>query len=146
MVHFPAASLWRGSFLRWRAAGSGGRALFFPILLRVALEQIGVTCDRIFRFFFRRFSPFPFAGLLVVASEAALDHFFAVSIARHDECKKAATAEAKHAERYHNDGLQRQLAHDRPNGHKRSPDGCPPRLPATSLTLLLDQRSTEGAR
>jgi hypothetical protein len=34
---------------------------------------------------FRRLSPFPFAALPVVASDAAPDHFVAPLIARHDE-------------------------------------------------------------
>ena len=60
----------------------------------------------------RRLSPFPFAGLPVVASDTALDHFVAPLIARHDEGSEVAAAEAKGAESHHNENLQRQLVHD----------------------------------
>jgi hypothetical protein len=41
-----------------------------------------------------RLSPFPFASLPVVASGAALDHFVAPLIARHDEGSEIAAAKA----------------------------------------------------
>jgi hypothetical protein len=49
--------------------------------------------------FFRRLSPFPFAGLPVVAGDAALDHFVAPAVASDDEGGQVATGEAKPAER-----------------------------------------------
>src|SRR6266571_1949888 len=61
-----------------------------------------------------RLPPFPFAGLPVVAGNTALDHFVTPLIARHDDGSEVAAAEAKRAERHHNDDLQQQLAHDRP--------------------------------
>jgi hypothetical protein len=45
----------------------------------------------------------------VVAGDAALDHFVTPPIARHDERGEIAAAEAKRAERNHNDDLQQQL-------------------------------------
>ena len=42
--------------------------------------------------FFRRLTPFPFAGVPVVAGDAALDHFVAPLIARHDEGSEVAAA------------------------------------------------------
>ena len=62
------------------------------------------------RRFFRRLSPFPFAGLLVVASHTALDHFVAKPIACRNERGEVAAAEAKRAERHHNGNLQHRLA------------------------------------
>jgi hypothetical protein len=59
--------------------------------------------------FFRRLSPFPFAGLPVVAGNTALDHLVPPLIARHDEGSEVAAAEAKRGERHHNDDLQQQL-------------------------------------
>jgi len=56
-------------------------------------------------------SPFPLAGPLVVVGKTALDHIAAPLIARHDEGSEIAAAEAKRAERHHNDDLQPQLAH-----------------------------------
>ena len=64
--------------------------------------------------FFRRLSPFPFAGVPVVAGDVTLDHFVAPLIARQYEGSEVAAAEAKRAERHHDDDLQLQLAHDRP--------------------------------
>ena len=64
--------------------------------------------------FFWWLPPFPFAGVPVVAGDAALDHFVAPLIAGHDEGSEIAAAEAKRAERHHNDDLQQQLTHDRP--------------------------------
>jgi hypothetical protein len=61
--------------------------------------------------FLRRLSPFPFAGLLIVSSDTALDHFVAVFVASHDECDEIAAAKAKCAERDYNENLQQQLAH-----------------------------------
>src|SRR6516162_7615290 len=58
------------------------------------------------RRFLRRLSPFPFAGVPVVASDAPLDHFVAPLIARHDEGSEVAAAIAKRAERHHKDDLQ----------------------------------------
>jgi hypothetical protein len=63
------------------------------------------------RRFFRRLSPFPFAGLLVVACHTALDHFVAKPIACRNERGEVAPAEAKRAERHHNRNLQQQFAH-----------------------------------
>src|SRR5262249_31272284 len=60
---------------------------------------------------YRRVAPFPFAGVPIVAGDAALDHFVAPLVARHDEGSEVATPEAKRAERHHNEGLQEQLAH-----------------------------------
>jgi hypothetical protein len=53
-----------------------------------------------------RFSPFPFAGLPVVAGDTALNHFVPPLITRHDEGREVAAAEAKRAERNHNENLQ----------------------------------------
>jgi hypothetical protein len=60
--------------------------------------------------FFRRLSPFPFAGLPVVTGDTALDHFVAPAVACDDKGDQVATAEAKRAERCHDDELQ-QLTH-----------------------------------
>jgi hypothetical protein len=60
--------------------------------------------------FFRRFSPFPFAGLPVVAGDTALDHFVAPFVAYHDERGEITAAKAKRAKSYHDDELQ-QLTH-----------------------------------
>jgi hypothetical protein len=70
------------------------------------------ACGHSISRFFRLLSPFPFAGLPVVAGQTALDHFVAPLIARHDEGSDIAAAEAKRAERNHNDDLQQQLTHD----------------------------------
>jgi hypothetical protein len=64
--------------------------------------------------FFGRLSPFPFAGVPIVAGDAALDHFIAPLIACDDECGEIPAAEANGAESDHNENLQRQLVHDRP--------------------------------
>jgi hypothetical protein len=56
--------------------------------------------------FFRRLSPFPFAGLRIVAGDTALDHFIAPFVARHDERGENTAAKAKRAERYEDDELQ----------------------------------------
>jgi hypothetical protein len=42
--------------------------------------------------------PFPFAGLPVIAGDAALNHFIAPLIARHDEGSEVAGAEAERAD------------------------------------------------
>jgi hypothetical protein len=42
--------------------------------------------------FFRRLSPFPFAGLPVVAGNATLNHLVAPVVAREDESRQVATA------------------------------------------------------
>jgi hypothetical protein len=55
--------------------------------------------------FFRQLSPFPFAGVPVVAGDAALDLFVAPFVARHDEGREIAAAKAKRAERRHDDEL-----------------------------------------
>jgi hypothetical protein len=55
---------------------------------------------------FRRLSPFPFAGLPVVAGDTALDHFVAPLVACDDEGGEVAAAEAKSAESDHDDELQ----------------------------------------
>jgi hypothetical protein len=86
------------------------RGLFFDGPRRREAAWGGHSISR----FFRRLSPFPFAGRPIVAGDAALDHFVAPLIARHDERGEIAAAEAKRAERHHNDDLQQQLAHDRP--------------------------------
>src|ERR1700720_1345241 len=57
--------------------------------------------------FFRRLAPFPFAGLPVVASNAALDHFVPPAVACDDEGGQVATAEAKRAKARYDDELQR---------------------------------------
>jgi dienelactone hydrolase len=56
---------------------------------------------------FRRLSPFPFAGLPVVAGDTAFDHFVAPPIARHDEGGEVAAAEAKGAEGQNNENWLR---------------------------------------
>jgi hypothetical protein len=53
-----------------------------------------------------RLPPIPFPGLPVVASDPALDHFVSPFVARHDERGEITAAEAKRAERDHNDDLQ----------------------------------------
>ena len=60
-----------------------------------------------------RLTPFPFAGLPVVVSETPLNHFVPPLIARYDEGRQVAAAEAKRAERYYNEDLQQQFTHDR---------------------------------
>jgi hypothetical protein len=60
-----------------------------------------------------RLSPFPFAGLPVVAGNAALDHFIAPLIARHDERGEIATAKAKPAKGDHDDDLQQHFGTSR---------------------------------
>jgi hypothetical protein len=64
------------------ATPPGGFAFFSINLLPQSslasrLNRHSLAADRItrFLFFFRRLSPFPFAGLSVVAGDAALDHF-----------------------------------------------------------------------
>jgi hypothetical protein len=57
--------------------------------------------------FFRLLSPFPFAGLPVVARDVALDHFVAPFVACHNERGEIAAAKAKRAKARHNDELQR---------------------------------------
>ena len=52
-----------------------------------------------------RLSPFPFAGLPVVAGDTALDHFVAIFVARHDKRSEIAEAKAKRAKRDHDDEL-----------------------------------------
>src|SRR6516164_4971584 len=59
------------------AAGSGAALLLFVILK------------------YRRRAPFPFAGAPIEAGDAALDHFVAPLVARHDEGGQVAAAEAK---------------------------------------------------
>src|SRR4029077_19074277 len=61
----------------------------------------------------RRRSPFPFAGLPVVAGDTALDHFIAPLIARHDERGEVAAAKAKPAKSDHDDDLQQHLGTSR---------------------------------
>jgi hypothetical protein len=60
--------------------------------------------------FFWRLSPFPFAGVPVVAGDAALDHFVTPPVPRHEEGSKVAAAEAKPTKGDHDDELQ-QLTH-----------------------------------
>ncbi len=60
--------------------------------------------------FLRRLSPFPFAGVPVVAGDAALDHFVAPFVACHDERGEITAAKAKRAKGPHDDELQ-QLTH-----------------------------------
>ncbi len=57
-----------------------------------------------------RLSPFPLAGLPVIAGHTTLNHFIPPVIARHDQGSEVAAAEAKRAKRNHNENLQ-QLAH-----------------------------------
>jgi hypothetical protein len=56
--------------------------------------------------FLWRLSPFPFAGLLIVAGNIAPNHFVAPFVARYDERNEIAAAKAKRAERHHDDELQ----------------------------------------
>jgi len=74
------------------AAGSGAALLLFVILK------------------YRRRAPFPFAGVPIVAGDAALDHLVAPLVARHDEGGQVAEAKAKRCERRHDDELQ-QVTH-----------------------------------
>src|SRR5215472_16385132 len=53
-----------------------------------------------------RLAPFPFAGVPIVTGDAALDHFAAPLVARHDEGGQVAEAKAKYGERRHDDELQ----------------------------------------
>src|SRR6266700_403408 len=75
--------------------------------------------------FFWWLAPFPFAGVPVVAGDAALNHFVAPFVACHDERGEIAAAKAKRAKGYHDDELQ-QLAHHSvlipsTNGPRRAP-------------------------
>ena len=63
----------------------------------------------IFRLF-RRLSPFPLAGLPVVAGDSALDHFVAPAVACNNEGDQITTAEAKRSEAGHDHELQ-QITH-----------------------------------
>ena len=58
---------------------------------------------------FWRLAPFPFAGLPIVASDAALDHFVAPFVARQDEANEIAAAKAKPAKGNHDNDLQQHL-------------------------------------
>src|SRR5262249_29049382 len=71
------------------------------------------------RLFFRWLSPFPFAGVPIVAGGAALDHFVPPLIARHDEGSEVAAAEKERAERDHNEDRQEQLAHGSSSSENR---------------------------
>jgi hypothetical protein len=51
-------------------------------------------------------SPIPFASQTVVTSHTALDHLVPPAIARDDEGREIAAAEAKGGERHHNETLQ----------------------------------------
>ena len=51
-------------------------------------------------------APIPFAGLPVVAGDAALDHFVAPMVACDNEAREVAAAEAKRTERHDDDELQ----------------------------------------
>jgi hypothetical protein len=102
-----------------RQSVCGGASSSLSLAVNIAIRtsaparvRLGFGCSK--SGFFRRLSPFPFAGLPVVAGDAALDHFVTPLIARDDERSEVAAAEAKRAERHHNDDLQQQLAHDRP--------------------------------
>src|SRR5262249_26193382 len=55
---------------------------------------------------YRRLAPFPFAGVPIVAGDAALDHFVAPLVARHDEGSEEAATEAKRTEGHQDDELQ----------------------------------------
>jgi hypothetical protein len=61
--------------------------------------------------FLWRLTPFPFAGLLIVASETALDHFVAIFVACYNEGNEIAAAKANRAERHHDDELQQLITH-----------------------------------
>jgi hypothetical protein len=87
---------------------SSGSLAIFAAIRRASLY---FPCPR----FFWRLSPFPFAGLLIVASDTALGHFVAVFVARHDKCSENAATKAKRAERYDDDELQ-QLTHRNSSG------------------------------
>jgi hypothetical protein len=69
---------------------------------------VGISIFRLWRL-----SPFPFAGLPVIAGDTALDHFIAPLIARHNERGEIATAKAKRAKSYHDDDLQEHLGTSR---------------------------------
>ena len=60
---------------------------------------------------FRQLSPFPIAGLRVVAGGAALYHFVVKSGARHDERGEIATGKAGCAGGEHDDKFQQRLTH-----------------------------------
>jgi putative membrane protein len=66
--------------------------------------------------FLWRLPPFPFAGLLIVASGTALDHFVAVFVACHDERNETAAAKAKPAKSDHDDNLQQFITHRNNSG------------------------------
>jgi hypothetical protein len=100
-----------------------------PLLSSFAAERRGrrqATGGHSMSRFFRRLPPFPFAGLPVVAGDAALDHFVAPAVASDDESGQVATAEAKPAERRHDDELQ-QLTHCSSSGARYSPQCGAPR-------------------
>jgi hypothetical protein len=89
-----------------RPSGNGTAPRLRELPHSVSTSAVGHSISR----FFRRLSPFPFAGVPVVASDAALDHFVAPAVACDDESGQVATAETKRAERCHDDELQ-QVTH-----------------------------------
>src|SRR5262249_1918723 len=89
--------------------------LFYPILFGLAhiprQTRAAGSGGRSISSFFWRLSPFPFAGLPVVASRPALGHFVAEQISRHKEAREVAAGEAERAKCYVDGDLQQQFAH-----------------------------------
>jgi hypothetical protein len=83
----------------------------FAIFAAIRRASLHFPCPR----FLWRLSPFPFAGLLIVAGDTALNHFVTPFVARHDKCSENTATKAKRAERHDDDELQ-QLTHRNSSG------------------------------
>ncbi len=93
-----------------------------------------------------RLPPLPFAGLPVVASDPAFDHFVAPFVACPNECDEKPAAEAKRAEAHYDDEL-RQLTHCpasmRIGSGKREPYKKAPQLTCAELNGALMRKEEE---
>jgi hypothetical protein len=67
------------------------------IVTAAAQRRREAACGHSISRIFRRLSPFPFAGLPVVAGDTALDHFVTPLVACRDKGGEVAAAEAKSA-------------------------------------------------
>ena len=70
----------------------------FAAILRASSRVSSLAADSAgFILKYRRLSPFPFAGVPIVAGDVALDHFVAPLVARHDKGGQVAEAKANAA-------------------------------------------------